>query len=196
MKSNEADDYYPLKSYQTLKAPRSPKHPPIDSVDSGRSNIYAETPPKVKSSMQTRDYVAARQQRPSAPVRTDSARSVASTTLSSMSSRSTTPSNSFRQDPRTLTSSPASINNELSEHKPKSIYDIESAILYNNHKCLNMITSGYSSALQSVKEDECLTVDANNNHTHSKLTKVNRPARNLLSRRRQSPIDFLSELFG
>ncbi|UJR10453.1 hypothetical protein I4U23_014657 [Adineta vaga] len=181
-KPNEADDYDRIKSYENMKSLQSSKHPIIDLSELERKNIYAETSSKVKPVMYTKEFVSTRQQqRPTIPVRTDSSRSVASTTLSSMSSRSTTPSNSFRQDSRTIVSSSSSsiaahglvpqMKNDINEKPSKSVYDIETAILYNNQKCLNTITNGYSKPLQSVKEDEYLEVDNNNNHMHNKYSK-------------------------
>ncbi|CAF1128370.1 unnamed protein product [Adineta steineri] len=171
-KPNGIDDYQHIKAYQNMKSLNSPKHIMMDYSDLERSNIYAETPPKVKSTTPIKDSTSARQ-RPPIPVRTDSSRSVGNT---SMSSQTTTPSNSFRQDPRTImsrstdsSSSSSGLTSQIknvtnNNTKSKSTYDIETAILYNNNKCLNMITSAYSKPLQSVKEDECLEVNNNNNH--------------------------------
>ncbi|CAF1661587.1 unnamed protein product, partial [Adineta ricciae] len=174
-KPNEADDYTRIRSYENIKALQLAKNPIIDMSELERSHIYRESPPssKVKSIMHTKDAVSTRQQqRPSIPVRTDSSRSVASTTLSSMSSRSTTPSNSFRQDPRpALSSSSSTAAGAVTAQMKNEIYDVETAILYNQHKCLNTIANNYSKPLQSVKEDEYLEVDDNNNHMNSNYPK-------------------------
>ncbi|CAF0849076.1 unnamed protein product [Adineta ricciae] len=175
-KPNEADNYTRIRSYENIKAHQLAKNPIIDMSELERSHIYREPPPsssKVKSIMHTKNSVSTRQQqRPLIPVRTDSSRSVASTTLSSMSSRSTTPSNSFRQDPRpALSSSSSTAVEAVTPQMKNEIYDVETAILYNHHKCLNTIANNYPKPLQSVKEDEYLEVDDNNNHMNSNYPK-------------------------
>ncbi|CAF3391409.1 unnamed protein product [Rotaria sp. Silwood1] len=153
-----------------------------DFSDMERNNIYAETPPKIKSTTlknETNHYTTIRQpRRPPVPVRTDSIRSIGSTTTSSFSSQSTTPSNSFRHDSTTIMSRSADatsscelitpIKNEINHMKSKSTHDIETSILNNHNKCLNMIANGNFVPLQSVKEDECLEIDDNNNEKYSK----------------------------
>lgn len=181
-KSNGIDDHQHTKSCQNMKSIISPKHPLMDFSDLERNNIYAETPPKVKSTTlinNTNPYAPTRsQQRPPVPFRTDSTRSMGSTTTSSLSSQSTTPSNSFRQDPRTIMSRSTDVIPEMKTrtNTMKSKYDIETAILNNNNRCLSMISNGYSAPLQSVKEDEYLEVDNNNNN--EKYSQVNRLERN------------------
>ena len=157
-----------------MKTIISPKHNLSDFSDSEIKNLSAEIPSKVKSATtlinHTNHYTPLRpQQRPPIPLRTDSSRSTGSTTISSLSSQSTTPSNSFRQDSKTNISSyglTSDMKNGINTIKSKTIYDIETAILNNNNKCLTMITNGYSTPLQSVKEDECLEVDDNNNEKY------------------------------
>jgi hypothetical protein len=126
-KSNGNDPSQQAKSCQNVKCIVSPKQsiiPPIKRVtpdysDMERNNIYAETPPKIKSPTSlsispptlvngTNHYMPILQQRraPSIPVRSDNTRPVNGTSTSSMSSfstatcssQSTTPSNSFRHD--------------------------------------------------------------------------------------------------
>jgi len=180
-KPNGIDDHQHTKSCQNMKSIISPKHTLMDFSDLERNNIYAETPPKVKSTTLINNknhYAATRsQQRPPIPFRTDSTRSVGSTTTSSLSSQSTTPSNSFRQDPRTIMSRSTDVSSsemKTSTNTMKSKYDIETAILNNNNRCLSMISNGYSAPLQSVKEDECLEVDNNNNEKYSKVNRLER----------------------
>lgn len=112
-----------------------------------RNNIYAGTPPKVKSvtlipKLQPR--------KPPIPVRTDSTRSVSSTTTTP----TTTPSNSFRLMSRSVDTSSYGLTKN-------GIDDIET-----------LISNGNFLPLQSVKEDESLEIDKNNNH--EKYSKVNR----------------------
>jgi hypothetical protein len=129
-----------------------------------RNNIYAGTPPKLKST--TLIPILQQQRRPPVPVRTDSTRSVGSSIISS-------PSNSFRHDSSTImsrsidaSSSSSScglmtqMKNKINHMKSKSSYDIETSIL-------NKISNGNFVPLQSVKEDEFLEVDNN------KYSKVN-----------------------
>jgi len=123
-----------------------------------RNNIYAGTPPKVKS---TTSSPVLQQRRPPVPVRTDSSRSVGSTTI--------TPSNSFRSTDASSSSSSScglmtQMKNGINNMKSKTNYEIEPSVL-------NKIPNGNFVPLQSVKEDECLEVDKNNNH--EKYSKVN-----------------------
>ncbi|CAF0865473.1 unnamed protein product [Rotaria sordida] len=179
-KSNDIDHYQSTKSCQNMKSIISPKTITADFSDIERNNIYAETPPKMKSTTtlknDTNHYIPIRQQRrPPIPVRTDSMRSIGSTTISSFSSQSTTPSNSFRHDSTTIMSRSADattsscelitpIKNDMNHLKSKSTCDIETSILNNHNKCLNMITNGNFVPLQAVKEDECLEIDDKNNN--------------------------------
>jgi len=107
------------------------KHITPDFSDMERNNIYAGTPPKVKSPTL---IPIVQQRRPQIPVRTDSSRSVGSTSI--------TPSNSFRYDSSIImsqsadTSSPLSscglmtkMKNGINNMKSKSAYDIETSIL-------------------------------------------------------------------
>jgi hypothetical protein len=139
---------------------------------------------------------------PSIPVRNDITRSMmGGTSTSSMSSfstangssQSTTPSNSFRHDTTSIMTRSADASsscglitqtkNGTNNTKSKSTYDIDISTvdrsrqqtkenLNNNSKCLNTITNGNFVPLQSVKEDECLEVDNNNNNRIKKHSKV------------------------
>jgi hypothetical protein len=128
------------------------------------NNIYAGTPPKMKP---TTLVSILQQRRPPVPIRTDSTRSVGSTTISTISSQSVTPSNSFRHDPsiilnRSVDASSSGLMNQvkngINNMKSKSTYDIETSILTKNF-----------TPLQSVKEDEFLEIDNNNNEKYSKV---------------------------
>jgi hypothetical protein len=63
------------------------------------------------------------------------------------------------------------MKNETNNVKSKLTHDIETSILKNNNKCINVITSGNFVPLQSVKEDECLEIDVNNNEKYSKVNR-------------------------
>lgn len=172
-----------------------------DYSDMERNNIYAETPlkPKPHSSSSilpptfvngTNHYMPILQQRrgPSTSTRNENVRSVNGTSNSSVSSfstatcssRSTTPSNSYRNDSMSIMTRSADASsscglitqtkNGTNNVKSKSTYDIDTSTtdrskqqtkdnLNNNSKCLNTITNGNFVPLQSVKEDECLEVD-------------------------------------
>ncbi len=117
-----------------------------------RNNIYASTPPKVKSNTM---IPILHQRRPPVPVRTDSTRSIGSTTT-------TSPSNSFRYD--SSSSSSGSIT-QMKNAISKPAYDIEPSILNKNFI-----------PLQSVKEDEFLEV---------KSSKVNINSREIFLRQYQ-----------
>jgi hypothetical protein len=51
------------------------------------------------------------------------------------------------------------MTNGINNTKSNSTYDIESSILKDNNKYINMITNGNFSPLESVKEDECLEIN-------------------------------------
>ncbi|CAF2389523.1 unnamed protein product [Rotaria sp. Silwood2] len=180
-KSNDIDHYQATKTCQNMKSIISSKTITPDFSDMERNNIYAGTPKMKPTTLknETDHYTTMRQQRrPPVPLRTDSIRSIGSTTTSSFSSQSTTPSNSFRHESTAIMSRSADatssyelispIKNEINQMKSKSTHDIETSILNNHNKCLNMITNGNFVPLQSVKEDECLEIDDNNNETYSK----------------------------
>ncbi|CAM2716065.1 unnamed protein product [Rotaria socialis] len=183
-----------------------------DYSDMERNNIYAETPPKPKPNSSssssilpptlvngTNHYMPIVQQRRSVNTtnRNENVRSLNGTSSSSVSSfstatcssRSTTPSNSYRHDPTSIMTRSADASsscglitqtkNRTNNIKSKSTYDIDTSTidrskqqtkdnLNNNSKCLNTIANGNFVPLQSVKEDECLEVDINSNKVRSK----------------------------
>ncbi|CAF4958248.1 unnamed protein product, partial [Rotaria socialis] len=184
-----------------------------DYSDMERNNIYAETPPKPKPNSSssssilpptlvngTNHYMPIVQQRRSVNTtnRNENVRSLNGTSSSSVSSfstatcssRSTTPSNSYRHDPTSIMTRSADASsscglitqtkNGTNNIKSKSTYDIDTSTidrskqqtkdnLNNNSKCLNTIANGNFVPLQSVKEDECLEVDINSNKVRSKV---------------------------
>jgi hypothetical protein len=221
-KSNVIDNSQQTKSCQNMKSIVPPKqilNPQIkritpDYSDMERNNIYAETPPKSKTTSSsvspptlvngTNHYMPILQQKrpPNIPIRNDMTRSMNSgTSTSSMSSfstatcssQSTTPSSSYRHDATSIMTRSADASsacglitqtkNGTNNTKSKSTYDIDISTIdrsrqqtkenlnNNSSKCSNMITNGNFVPLQSVKEDECLEVDKNNNH--EKYLKVN-----------------------
>jgi hypothetical protein len=109
-----------------------------------RNNIYASTPPKVKSNTM---ISILHQRRPPVPVRADSTRSIGSTTTT------TSPSNSFRHDSSSSSGSITQMKNAIS----KPAYNIEPSILNKNFI-----------PLQSVKEDEFLEVKSSKVNINSR----------------------------
>ena len=179
-KSNEVDYNQERKSCQNMKSIKSAKTIREDYSDMERNNIYAKTPPKVKSTSHTNStnyYVSMNlQRRPPVPIRTDSIRSIDGTTVSSFSSKSTTPSNSLRHNSTAImsrsadaSSSSCKLITSTNNLKSKSIYDIETSMSNNQNKCINKSTKGSLRPLQSVKEDECLEADDNSNENYSKV---------------------------
>lgn len=196
------------KSCQNMKCITSPKqtinsatkHTTADYSEMERNNIYAETPkPKANSSSSilpptlvngTNHIMPVLQQKRSSNIPTSndnlrnlngtSSSSVASFSTANGSSRSTTPSNSYRHDTTSIMTRSADASsacglitqtkNGTNNTKSKSTYDIDTSTidrsrqqtkdnLNNNSKVLNTITNGNFVPLQSVKEDECLEVD-------------------------------------
>lgn len=172
-----------IKSCQNMKSIIISKSSETDFSDMETNNIYAETPPKMKSATLKNDtdhYLAMRQQRrPPVPIRSDSIRSISSTTASSFSSQSTIPSNSYRQDSTAIMSRSVDassscelikpIKNETNHTKSKSTYDLETSISNNHTKCTNTVSNGNFVPLESVKEDECLEINGNHNEIYSKV---------------------------
>lgn len=172
-----------------------------DYSDMERNNIYAETPPKPKANSSssivpptlvvgTNHYMPIHQHRRTTniPVSNENIRhlngmsssSVSSFSTATCSSRSTTPSNSYRHDTTSIMTRSADASSSCglitqtkkgtNNTKSKSTYDIDTSTidrsrqqtkdnLNNNSKGLNTITNGNFVPLQSVKEDECLEVD-------------------------------------
>jgi hypothetical protein len=121
--------------------------------------------------------------------------SVSSFSTATSSSQSTTPSNSFRHDSTSIMTRSADASsscglitqtkNGSSNLKSKSTLDIDTSTTdrssraptkenLNNHnhtnsKCSNVITNGNFVPLQSVKEDECLEVECNNQKKSCKV---------------------------
>lgn len=108
-----------------MKCLTSPKH----HLEFERENIYTPTPPQMQSTETI--CTSQRRVRPPVPVRTDSSRSLASTTTSSG---------------RSLDS---------------SIYESSPAMSTPTNRAANLMTNGHFVPLQSVQEDECLDVDIN-----------------------------------
>ncbi|CAF0721604.1 unnamed protein product [Rotaria sordida] len=223
-KSTTIENSQATKSCQNMKCIVSPKqtinsttkHITPDYSDMERNNIYAETPPKPKPNSSssilpptlvngTNHYMPILQQRRSANISNhndNNIRNLNGTSSSSMSSfstatcssRSTTPSNSYRHDTTSIMTRSADASSSSSSSscgiitqtkngthniKSKSTYDIDTSTidrsriqtkdnLNNNSKCLNTITNGNFVPLQSVKEDECLEVDNDTNKIRSK----------------------------
>ncbi|CAF3379189.1 unnamed protein product [Rotaria sp. Silwood1] len=213
-KSTTIENSQQTKSCQNMKCIVSPKQiinsttkrMTPDYSDMERNNIYAETRSKLKPNSSssvlpptfvngTNHYMPILQQRrpPNTSNHNDNnVRNLNSTSSSSMSSfstatcssRSTTPSNSYRHDTTSIMTRSADASsscgliiqtkNGTNNTKSKSTYDIDTSTmdrsrtqtkdnLNNNSKCLNMITNGNFVPLQSVKEDECLEVDNDTN---------------------------------
>ena len=128
---------------ETTNARPSTKHRSSDYAEVDRNNIYAQTPPQLKSTSVNRVHShlshEQRRQRPPIPLRTDSSRSL-------VSSATTRPNGT-----PTMTRSADVL----------STADMETSILNHNTRCLNLITNGnHFVPLQSVKEDECLEENA------------------------------------
>ncbi|CAF2931540.1 unnamed protein product [Rotaria sp. Silwood2] len=218
-KSTTIDNSQQTKSCQNMKCIVSPKQNinstkrmTPDYSDMERNNIYAETPPKPKPNSSssvlpptfvngTSHYMPILQQRrpPNISNYNDghirnlngtSSSSMSSFSTATCSSRSTTPSNSYRHDTTSIMTRSADassscglitqIKNGTNNTKSKSTYNIDTSTidrsrtqtkdnLNNNSKCLNMITNGNFVPLQSVKEDECLEVNNDTNKIRSKV---------------------------
>lgn len=132
------------------------KHLIPDFSDMERNNIYAGTPPKVKSIALIPKL---QQRKPPIPIRTDSTRSVGSITTMT-TTPTTTPSNSFRLTNRST---------DISSPSPSPSYGLTTATIKFKHGIDDI--DGNIIPLQSVKEDESLEINNNHNKKNSKVVK-------------------------